>query len=149
MESHRQKKIKIKRVCDDVNRRVNANSKHTPSDKELINNNNKMSTCKQFCVFLCFHSYSPCRNHLASGSEHSRGETAIRKWLPCWREGGEGKITRQRRAPLPCWIMKGWCRSKEKRKRLKKNVDVRGTVRATLMACGYTEWRGREKKKKN
>lgn len=30
-------------------------------------------------LFTCFHSSTPCRHHLASGSMHSRGDTAIRE----------------------------------------------------------------------
>lgn len=42
---------------------------------------------KLLCVFMCFHS--SCRNPLASGSERSRGETAISEKLQP-RKLGEG-----------------------------------------------------------
>ena len=37
-ESQRQHNVRIRRVCDGANRRASADCKHTPPDKELINN---------------------------------------------------------------------------------------------------------------
>lgn len=64
-----------------------------------------------------------CRNRLASGSEHSRSETAIREWLQCREE--VDIPDRQRRAGFQGRTWRRWCG----RAGLKR--EVKGDVRCS------------------